>query len=104
MKEILYPEKGELQFSLRKAIWLYLMIIPCFFIDFSLLTLEIMLVGAGLTFFTICLGHSIGLHRGIIHKSYETTDWFQNILVYLFVLTGLGGPISWMKLHYYRDY
>ncbi len=104
MKKLLYPEKGILKFSLRKTAWLYFMLIPCFFIDFSQLTLKTILLGFGLTFITICLGHSIGLHRGVIHKSYKTTKWLQNLLVYLFVLTGLGGPISWMKLHYYRDY
>ena len=104
MRELILPESGKLQFSFKKTIWLYLMIIPCFLIDFTQLTIEITLIGVMLTFVTVCLGHSIGLHRGIIHKSYETSTTIKNILVYLFVLTGLGGPISWLKLHYYRDY
>lgn len=104
MKRLLFPEQGTLKFSLKKTVWLYLMIVPSFFIDWTQLSIEIIIVGLGLTFFTICLGHSIGLHRGVIHKSYKTSNLFKNILVYCFVLTGLGGPISWMKLHYYRDY
>lgn len=104
MEKLIYPEKGKLQFSIRKVIWLYFMIIPCLFIDFSQLTLKVFVIGSLLTFITVCLGHSIGLHRGVIHKTYKTSNWLKNVLVYLFVLTGLGGPISWLKLHYYRDY
>ena len=50
------------------------------------------------------LGHSIGLHRGVIHKTYTSSKTVRNVLLYLFVLTGLGSPLNWIKLHYYRDY
>lgn len=104
MKRLILPEKGTLRFSLRKVSWLYLMIIPCMFIDWKQLSIEVTIVGLLLTFITICLGHSIGLHRGVIHKAYKTSSLIRNIFVYFFVLTGLGGPITWMKLHYFRDY
>jgi stearoyl-CoA desaturase (delta-9 desaturase) len=104
MKELIYPEEGTLKFSWRKTVWLYFMIIPCFFIDWTQWSMSRVVVGILLTFTTICLGHSIGLHRGVIHKSYKTSKTFRNLSVYFFILTGLGGPISWMKLHYYRDY
>ena len=104
MEHLIKPENGSLKFSLKKTTWLYLMIIPCVFINFNQLDRWTIIIGLILTFITVCLGHSIGLHRGVIHKSYRTTINTRNVLVYFFVLTGLGGPISWIKLHYYRDY
>jgi len=104
MNNLIIPEKGTLQFSIRKTAWLYLMLIPCVYIDYSLISLHIALIGLALTFITVCLGHSIGLHRGVIHKSYSTSTGVLNVLMYIFVFTGLGGPLSWLKLHYYRDY
>jgi len=57
-----------------------------------------------LTFVTLCLGHSVGLHRGLIHRTYTATPLVRRGLVLLFVLTGLGGPLSWIRLHRVRDY
>lgn len=104
MKNLINVKEGLIEFSFSKTIWLYLMVLPCFLIDFSKLNLQITFIGLTVTFLTICLGHSVGLHRGVIHKSYHTSSVFRSILVYFFVLTGLGGPLSWLKLHYYRDY
>lgn len=101
---IVPDEIGRVSLSKPKILWLYTMITPCFFIDFNTITVKIMLVGLILTILTVCLGHSIGLHRGVIHKSYKTSKLVRNVLLYLFTLTGLGGPLSWLKLHYYRDY
>jgi stearoyl-CoA desaturase (delta-9 desaturase) len=44
------------------------------------------------------------LHRGIIHGSYRCSKLLRGVLVYLFVHTGIGGPISWIRLHHVRDY
>ncbi len=32
---------------------------------------------------TLCLGHSIGLHRLLIHRSFAAPLWFERVLVYL---------------------
>lgn len=57
-----------------------------------------------LTLLTLCLGHSVGLHRGVIHRAYETGPVVRGALAWLFVLSGLGGPLSWARLHAVRDY
>lgn len=57
-----------------------------------------------LTFVTVCLGHSVGLHRGLIHETYRMPRPLRNVLLYLFVHTGLGGPLSWILLHHVRDH
>jgi len=95
---------GKIRFSITKTVWLYFILIPLIWIDFSKVTTQLILTTFIVTCLTVGLGHSIGLHRGVIHKTYKTSKQFRNILVYLFVLTGLGSPLNWIKLHYYRDY
>lgn len=58
----------------------------------------------GLTALTICLGHSIGMHRLLIHRSFAAPKWFECILVYLGVLVGMAGPIGMIRLHDTRDW
>jgi len=104
MKAVLKTHTGTVSFSLRKTLWLYFILIPISFIDFSAITTKAILLTTILTFFTVGIGHSIGLHRGIIHKSYVASNIFRKASLYLFVLTGMGSPLNWLKQHYYRDY
>lgn len=62
------------------------------------------LVSAALAVLTVGLGHAVGLHRGIIHRAFQTSPFWRGVLAYLSVQAGLGGPIAWLKSHYYRDY
>jgi fatty-acid desaturase len=41
---------------------------------------------------TVCLGHSLGMHRRLIHRSYDCTLWLERLLVYLGTLVGMAGP------------
>lgn len=53
---------------------------------------------------TLCLGHSIGMHRKLIHGGFESPPWVENCLVYLGTLVGLGGPFTMMHTHDMRDW
>lgn len=103
-KNLVPHEIGQVYLSIPKILWLYSMIIPCFLIKWNNINTTTIALSIFVTILTICFGHSIGLHRGVIHKSYTTSKAFRNILLYLFVLTGFGGPLAWLKFHYYRDY
>lgn len=103
--KILVPKNiGQVKFSIQKTVWLYFMFGFIFFIDFTSISWHDIVLIIILLFITVGIGHSAGLHRGIIHKSYETNRWFRNISLYFFVLTGLGSPLNWLKQHYFRDY
>lgn len=101
---ILKTKHGLIKFSIKKTVWLYFMILPCLFINWSQLIYTDYILFFSLLGLTVGIGHSIGLHRGIIHKSFKTSKTYRNISIYLFTLTGMGSPISWLKQHYYRDY
>ena len=95
---------GKIRFSFKKTFWLYLMLLSILLIDFSEFKIMDLILNMMLLFLTVGIGHSVCLHRGIIHKSYKTTKQFRRIGLCLFVLTGLGSPLSWLKQHYFRDY
>jgi fatty-acid desaturase len=57
-----------------------------------------------LMFLTICLGHSVGMHRLLIHRSFETPLWLEHLLVYLGALVGMAGPIGMFRIHEIRDW
>lgn len=57
-----------------------------------------------LSLLTLCLGHSVAMHRGLIHQSFRAPRWLMRAMVYLGVLTGIGGPIALVRMHELRDY
>jgi stearoyl-CoA desaturase (delta-9 desaturase) len=57
-----------------------------------------------LTVITLCLGHTLGMHRRLIHQSYDCPLWLEHLLVYLGVLVGIAGPFRIIWLHDIRDW
>ena len=53
---------------------------------------------------TLCLGHSVGLHRLLIHRSFSAPRWLERVLVYLGTLVGMAGPLGMVRLHDTRDW
>jgi fatty-acid desaturase len=92
------------RFDWSKSLWLWGLLVPAVVFGLPALTVRLSVMAGCLTLLTLCLGHSVGLHRGIIHRTYETHPFVRGVLAELFVLTGLGGPLSWARLHAVRDY
>ena len=57
-----------------------------------------------LTVITLCLGHTLGMHRRLIHESYACPPWLERVFVYLGVLVGIAGPFRIIYLHDIRDW
>jgi fatty-acid desaturase len=57
-----------------------------------------------LTYSTLLLGHSVGMHRLLIHRSYECPRWLERLLVYVGVLVGMAGPFGILRIHDLRDW
>ncbi|MBL4785720.1 MAG: acyl-CoA desaturase [Cohaesibacteraceae bacterium] len=58
----------------------------------------------GFTATTLCLGHSLGMHRKLIHESFECVPWLEKVMIWCGVLVGLGGPFTMMHMHDMRDW
>ncbi len=57
-----------------------------------------------LTAVTICVGHSVGMHRLLIHRSFQTPIWVEHIMVWLGTLVGMAGPFGMIRTHDMRDW
>jgi stearoyl-CoA desaturase (delta-9 desaturase) len=53
---------------------------------------------------TICAGHSVGMHRLLIHRSFRTPLFVEHALVYLGTLVGMAGPFGMIYAHDIRDW
>lgn len=53
---------------------------------------------------TLCLGHSLGMHRRFIHRSYDCPKWLEYLFVHFGVLVGLAGPFGMLRTHDTRDW
>lgn len=56
------------------------------------------------TIITLCLGHSLGMHRRFIHRSYQCPKWLEYLFVHFGVLVGLAGPFGMLQTHDTRDW
>ena len=95
---------GTVQWDFKKSLWIssmYLGMILAFSLYF---TLENFLLFIFLSALVLCFGHSLGMHRRLIHKSYDCPKWMEYIFVYLGSLVGLGGPFTMVYTHDIRDW
>lgn len=52
----------------------------------------------------LCAGHSVGMHRLLIHRSFVAPRWLERTLVWLGVLVGMAGPMGMIRAHDMRDW
>lgn len=52
----------------------------------------------------LLLGHSVGFHRRLIHRSFETPIWLERILVWFGTVVGMSGPHWIIRTHDLRDW
>lgn len=95
---------GTVKWRPVKSIWISMMTLaaligaPLFFSPAAVL------VFFGLCAVTLCAGHSVGMHRKLIHNSFDCPKWLEYLMVYLGVLVGMAGPLGMMRQHDMRDW
>lgn len=95
---------GTIYWDVPKSVWLVFMIaggIAAIALSPSWSGVAIFL---GTTAITICTGHSVGMHRLLIHKSFQTPKWLEYTLVWLGTLVGMAGPFGMIRAHDMRDW
>jgi fatty-acid desaturase len=63
-----------------------------------------LLVCVTTAYVTLWLGHSVGMHRRLIHRTFRCAPWLDALLIYLGVVVGVAGPFGVLKVHDYRDW
>jgi fatty-acid desaturase len=56
------------------------------------------------TAITVCLGHSLGMHRRLIHRAFDCPLFVERLFVYLGTLVGMAGPYGMIRQHDIRDW
>ena len=69
-----------------------------------LASLDAVAVWLLLSVVTLCGGHSLGMHRKLIHNSFGCPRWLERFGIWLACLVGLGGPMTMMRAHDLRDW
>lgn len=101
---LVHPKVGHVRFDFFRSLWFWGMLTIGLVFGIPNASWKLTGIAAILTLLTLCLGHSVGLHRGIIHETYSMPPLLRGILAYLAVLTGMGGPLTWITIHGVRDY
>ena len=97
------PCAGRVVVDWPKTLWNGVMIVGSVAALFHV-TPGALIVFAVLTYATLLLGQSIGMHRLVIHRSFETHPVLEAVLVWLGVLVGAGGPSRVIRVHDIRDW
>lgn len=96
--------QGKVVLSKSKSLWLGSMFSIAIVGGSMTFSIENLLVFLSSTAISLCLGHSLGMHRLLIHKSFKCPSWLEYLLVHLGVIVGLAGPKGMMKTHDLRDW
>ena len=98
------PCEGRVVFAPVKAAWNFSFFVAAVVFAPAAFSLDTILLFAGLTYFTLLFGHSVGMHRYFIHRTYQTHPWLARTLVYLGVVVGMAGPFGILRIHDLRDW
>ena len=94
---------GEVRFSASKTLLLWGHLLPVLAFGAQTATPGLIAGSAALCAACLCLGHSVGLHRGLIHRSFSMGRATRFALCLLATLTGIGPVLRLMDLHDLRD-
>ena len=98
------PVAGRVRWDPVHSLWngghmgVALLLAP-FVVSWSAVAVCLLFTGA-----TLLLGHSIGFHRRLIHRSFGCPRWLERILVWTGTLVGMSGPLSMIRTHDLRDW
>lgn len=96
--------KGRVYWKPTKSLWMLVMtgatvLLSVPFFSFTALACFCFLIVP-----TLLIGHSVGLHRNLIHQSFSCPVWLFRTMIYLGTLVGMDGPIGMMRQHDLRDW
>jgi stearoyl-CoA desaturase (delta-9 desaturase) len=95
---------GKIVYAPVKSLFLLCMYAATIYGLFHYLRWDTALLFVIKTVTVLLLGHSVGMHRRLIHKSFDCPLWLERTLVYFGVLVGLGGPFAMIRTHDFRDW
>jgi fatty-acid desaturase len=95
---------GQIVWAPVKSLWNCTMIATALIFAPVTINTGALVLFAVSTYVSLLLGHSVGMHRRFIHRSYRCSKWLERLLVYVGVLVGVGGPFAILRVHDERDW
>ncbi len=97
------PCEGTVKIDWPKSIWNTAMIAGAL-CALIFVTWQAVLLFLALTYATLLLGHSVGMHRMMIHRTFTAPRWFARLIIYVGTLVGVSGPSGIIRIHDTRDW
>jgi stearoyl-CoA desaturase (delta-9 desaturase) len=98
------PVDGTVRWAPAKSLWIASMTTAAVVLGPLFLSLDAFALFIATSAVTLCFGHSVGMHRRLIHSSFDCPLWLEHVCVYLGTLVGMAGPIGMIRLHDFRDW
>src|ERR1043166_9711530 len=98
------PVAGEVSWKPAKSLWISIMTVVGVLFGPATFTWGALTLFTVTTAVTVCLGHSLGMHRRLIHRAFECPIWLERLFVYLGALVGMAGPYGMIRQHDIRDW
>jgi len=98
------PVAGRVVWSPVKSLWFTTHLLIAIIGGWLTLSAGAVALSAVFTVLTLCLGHTVGLHRLLIHRSFACPRWLEHLLVHLGTVVGMGGPFQMLYQHDIRDW
>lgn len=96
--------KGDVIWVPAKSLWTASLTLIALFLGPLTFTWDAFLLFLATCAVTLCAGHSVGMHRLLIHRSFVAPVWLERLLVYLGTLVGMAGPFGMIAAHDIRDW
>src|SRR4051794_5259058 len=98
------PVRGRVRWAPGKSLWIGSMTFAALVLGPLYFTWGAFLLFLSTCAVTLCAGHSVGMHRRLIHNAFHCPLWLEHVCVYLGVLVGMAGPVGMMRVHDMRDW
>lgn len=98
------PLDGNVQWAPTKSLWLVTMTAISIVLGPLCFSWSALILLIATSAITLCFGHSVGMHRRLIHSSFDCPLWLEHAGVYLGTLVGMAGPYGMVRLHDFRDW
>jgi len=99
-----HASRGNIVLEPGKTLWLLAMVGGGIWGVLQHFSWSALVVFVSLSALTLCAGHSVGMHRLLIHRSFTSPLWVERTLVYLGTLVGMAGPFGMIRAHDMRDW
>jgi stearoyl-CoA desaturase (delta-9 desaturase) len=96
--------EGAVRYAPIKSLWMSSMALAAVIGGAMTFSWACLLLFVTVTSMVLLFGATLGIHRKLIHDSFQCPRWLEYLMVYLGVQVGLCGPLGSVRQHALRDH